>query len=212
MGRMSMSETGEGFVACSVGGCDRPTRARGLCATHYRAARRHGLGLVERAALPPCKVEGCGKASLTRGYCKSHYTALIKHGDPLARRQPKVEHPCAVEGCPNLTKRQYCNAHETRLRRHGDVHFKPPTKNGGPCQVEGCSRVAVTGGLCATHYRRLQAHGDTAERRPALSPEQIDIIQRNPERLTNQQLAERFGARSSTIVAVKSGRNWGWLA
>ncbi len=176
------SQAVEAVVLCSVEGCDRPTRARGFCATHYRAARRHWLGLAEKAAPKPCKVEGCDKTALTRGYCSAHYAALLKHGDALARRYPKANHPCAVDGCANMTKRQYCNAHEQRLRRYGDVNFKPA--------------------------RAVPTSGEHIPRRPSLSEDQVTYIQENP----TQQLAERFGARPSTIAAVKHGRTWGWLA
>jgi hypothetical protein len=65
---------------CSVEGCDRPHRARGLCTTHY--ARVHVYGWPDPTTppsppppLPPilCRVDGCTAKHFGYGYCQTHY-------------------------------------------------------------------------------------------------------------------------------------------
>ena len=46
---------------CTVHGCTRPTRAKGLCAPHYEHQRYHGHPVKKRARpqVRPCLVDGC---------------------------------------------------------------------------------------------------------------------------------------------------------
>lgn len=60
---------------CSVDGCVRATRARGLCNTHYHMRRRgkplapfEGMGTPD----PRCSFDGCSGAAIKRGLCGGH--------------------------------------------------------------------------------------------------------------------------------------------
>ena len=61
---------------CSVAGCSRPNRARGMCKKHYDQDwfRRN----------PPCFATGCQRKSFARGLCQMHY----KREERAAMRQP----------------------------------------------------------------------------------------------------------------------------
>lgn len=80
---------------CSM--CDKPSKAKGLCATHYMQQRRHGVpdddrwekyraGLLEhgnRKYRPgePCTAPDCDRPILARDLCSTHYTRLRYKGD-----------------------------------------------------------------------------------------------------------------------------------
>jgi hypothetical protein len=73
---------------CSVEGCERPNRCRGLCDSHYTRLRKFG-DVQAHLPLGPyrvkgCVVEGCEEPHTCRGYCRSHYYRFRRHGDPLA--------------------------------------------------------------------------------------------------------------------------------
>lgn len=66
---------------CKVEGCDRQSKARGMCLMHYKRDRygRHGVMGWPRKG-DPC--EHCEKPSVARGYCSSHYYQWQRYGDP----------------------------------------------------------------------------------------------------------------------------------
>ncbi len=63
-----------GKKACSVAGCKRAYRAKGLCFFHYKKWRR---GELEKR--PPrydtCGKEGCRKKVVAHGLCQEHHDA-----------------------------------------------------------------------------------------------------------------------------------------
>lgn len=74
---------------CKIEGCDKPSRGRGWCATHWARWRTHGdpntahrLGVDYRIAAR-CSVEGCDKTAKARELCNKHYKRWRTHGDPL---------------------------------------------------------------------------------------------------------------------------------
>lgn len=75
-----------GAPECSVEGCDRRSRGRGLCGKHYQRLRKHGSatpeGVQERDHYQgACVVEGCQYAACKRRMCSAHYQRLMKYGD-----------------------------------------------------------------------------------------------------------------------------------
>lgn len=59
---------------CSVDGCERLVRARGMCVKHYERWRRNGS--VELPPLPPrCEVLGCKLPARMEGRCRLHFGA-----------------------------------------------------------------------------------------------------------------------------------------
>jgi hypothetical protein len=79
-------DLGTGLL-CTVEGCERPARGRGLCGLHYQRLLAHGDPLYEwqRPTKEPatCAVEGCDAPAQHLGLCGKHYTRQHRHGDPL---------------------------------------------------------------------------------------------------------------------------------
>lgn len=70
---------------CSLSHCDRPLRARGLCATHYsRLMAGQDLNRKVNVSGGPCSVEGCERQRLFRNpdFCRLHYRRWRQTGDP----------------------------------------------------------------------------------------------------------------------------------
>lgn len=68
---------------CPEPQCDRPIRARGLCATHYQALRRSTQD-------GSCGVPECPGGDFTRGYCAKHYSRLMKFGSTDLPRRSRL--------------------------------------------------------------------------------------------------------------------------
>lgn len=64
---------------CSVLGCNKPSRTRGMCKNHFAVWWRQN-------GTTPCSVEGCARSSELRGYCLKHYSRWSRYGDPLITR------------------------------------------------------------------------------------------------------------------------------
>lgn len=127
---------------CTVPGCERALRARGMCATHYARWQKYGT-----TDLPPrpirgetCSVKGCARKA-TYGHsgqelCNGHYHRLWRSGSVGAaelKRWRVDPTPCVIDGCDTATKdlSGYCGKHLTRVKRHGspDVVIAPEDRD-----------------------------------------------------------------------------------
>jgi hypothetical protein len=139
---------------CSLDGCSRRVKARGLCNQHYLIDLAGGVG---------CSVDGCSGLSRTRGYCQVHYYRWHRTGDPgeaaLRRKPPRV---CRVDSCgnPAISRNDLCRTHADRLRVYGTI-------DGRLC---ACGVRAVSGvDLCREHYIADVTRRIGLGERPALS-------------------------------------------
>lgn len=72
---------------CSVEGCGKRVKGRGLCSAHGARLRKHGdptIKIVRMVQHGTCKIEGCGsEANSSRSWlCHSHYKRQYRYGDP----------------------------------------------------------------------------------------------------------------------------------
>ncbi len=77
---------------CSIGGCDEPHRAHGLCSKHDKQRRRdnEAAALGRGQGLTPCVVEECLRADIEgQGLCNLHYKRLRRTGSTTARERAK---------------------------------------------------------------------------------------------------------------------------
>lgn len=97
---------------CTLDGCEKPHKAKGLCGKHYEAQRSGGS--------EPCSVEGCHALRRTRGMCPKHYQRWRKTGsagpvdDLYVSNIGKV---CAGPDCVRkATRKGLCEAHYAMAR------------------------------------------------------------------------------------------------
>lgn len=83
-----------GNSTCSVDGCERPSRCRGWCGTHYGRWRVHGDVQADKPIVTKkprgeklCKVDGCDRLFIARGWCSAHYARWRRYGDPQGERE-----------------------------------------------------------------------------------------------------------------------------
>ena len=129
---------------CSVSGCNKAIVGRGLCDTHYRRWRRHGV--TDRLTVTPseCSVEGCSGKHFAKGYCSKHWQRSRKYGnavEPLKRLESVAE----------------------RLDAYTD-RSGPPFEDRGPCWMwtghlrHGYGSIVVAGKTRFAHRVSYEHH------------------------------------------------------
>lgn len=196
---------------CSVPGCDRPVKARGLCNGHYQRLMTHGdvqadrpLGGGAAGPRPECSVSGCHRSAVNRGLCRAHYERLRRDGDVRAdvplRPRSEERRLCAADGCDRPSQaRGMCQSHYNSWRQSGILPPGVPDVGelpGGPCEVEGCDSPAIGRGLCQSHYSRVRHRGDVQAEIP----------------VRRRRLASRYraGDRSARARAAKAADDRRW--
>ena len=110
---------------CSIDGCTRPLRAKGLCAPHYEHQRYHGhpTRKQSRPEVRPCLVDGCDADERVGGMCQRHYRRA------LAERKATVA--CTICEAASILERRGLSLTEAAaqvrkapawLRSHLDRH------------------------------------------------------------------------------------------
>ncbi len=181
---------------CTVDGCGRKHKARGLCQTHYDQLRT--AGLVNEAV---CTIEGCERALRCKGLCFMHYGRLRRFG-AVGEAATRFEHNhpavCTVEGCEReYVTRGLCHMHWDRLRRSGAVG-SPFTKQRCGCVV--CDHPEVE--EIDARLRRRREPGLGRERGPwldyGLTSAQIGHHRR--AHLDNEQYYARAAAEAVKLL------------
>jgi hypothetical protein len=79
---------------CSVDGCEKESRGRGWCGTHWLRWRKYGDPTfvkkpgVDYMIKGVCSIEDCGRPAHAHTYCHRHLYHYKRHGDPL--HTPKI--------------------------------------------------------------------------------------------------------------------------
>ena len=76
---------------CTIEGCDKHVRAKGLCQMHYVRVKKHGdphgggrrPDWSGRFRPKTCVIDGCGRPHQSLGYCATHYQRH-RAGQPLS--------------------------------------------------------------------------------------------------------------------------------
>ena len=110
---------------CRVDGCDRPSRALGMCTMHYQRVQNKGdagnASSQRSGVLGACVVDEREKVARSSGspYCEMRYYRLRRTGQ-LAAGPWHRRGPCAVDGCNQVEDELgYCPKHAARVKRHG---------------------------------------------------------------------------------------------
>lgn len=98
---------------CSVAGCDRKHRAKGLCDSHYRQLRR-GQELRPLQIFDPsirCAADECDRKIDAKGLCSTHYSQSRVYKDP-----------CHFNGCTKFARKMgLCEGHYDQKRNGKDL-------------------------------------------------------------------------------------------
>ena len=145
---------------CSIDGCTRPLKAKGLCSTHWWRDK-HGKSMQVdklRRSKSTCSVEGCSRETKGAGLCGMHYHRMRKNGEvgsAVPKRRIGInEGQCSARQCEK----------PAAIMGLCSVHYRRERLASSPaCAVEGCTHPAESRGWCSTHYRRWQACGDPGE-------------------------------------------------
>ncbi len=81
---------GGGKQACSIAGCKRAYRAKGLCFFHYNKWRRDELE-ARPGRYDTCGKEACKKKVVAHGLCQEHHAAW-----KASRKSAKLRAPAAA--------------------------------------------------------------------------------------------------------------------
>jgi hypothetical protein len=92
-------------MLCSLDGCEKPKRKRGLCSQHYEQWRRVSGKFAQ------CKHQGCPTTATSKGFCYTHYTLL---------RRARSDRPaCIVADCTRVEEATgLCYPHYQQARRY----------------------------------------------------------------------------------------------
>lgn len=174
-------------LTCSIEGCERPSRGRGLCSSHWTSWARSS---DER---PRCRIAGCDRAAISRGWCNSHYLQWRLHGDPT-HGKPRDRRP---------PEQQFADGYVVN----------PETG----CWEWTKDRWASGYGVIRHSYKRIVAHRLAYEMHKGSIPadSEVDHICRNracvnPVHLrlaTRQQNAENLGRNSNNSSGYR-GVSW----
>lgn len=132
------------ILACSVEGCDTPSRTRGWCMKHYQMQYR-GTPLGEVTTTADCA--RCGE-TFTASHGKKFCTRKCREEAKYAELRNDPERWAAY-----LEKLR--NGYTKTSDRPG--YIRPAPKEPEPCSDESCERVAKSRGLCSTHYNQTYA-------------------------------------------------------
>ena len=123
---MSKKET----KRCSVPGCQRKHKAKGLCNKHYIRQARTGAWVKPKKDKKKCSEEGCTADAVAKGLCNKHYKRMKKNGDTKETRRYGTK-KCSVRGCYNdHSYGGYCSKHAQRLKRTGSLGKSEEAKKG----------------------------------------------------------------------------------
>jgi hypothetical protein len=204
---------------CSVPGCGRPHRAKGLCNAHW-------LRMPERGT---CAVSGCGKGQRARGLCPNHWKRWRLHGNPLGGRttrgDPRRFIDVAVDydgtECllwPYSVNRQgygqvhydggFYRAHNLICRL---VHGAPPGPNAHA--AHGCGNRLC---IAPQHLRWATPPQNNADKilhgtlRATLTADVVKCIRKRLADFS-RELAAEYGISRSAIEYIRRVKSWRWL-
>jgi hypothetical protein len=159
---------------CSVEGCERGAKLKGMCTAHYRRWRKGKRGAEltaplqyhDREPAAHCLVEGCERRPTSKGMCHAHYKRWLRGtlNEKLTKPVETDDHGadvCSIPGCTQKVEcKGLCNAHYIRSRK-GTSMLRPLTVRGAKeakCRVPDCTSIVGkkgSFGFCSKHYRRL---------------------------------------------------------
>lgn len=226
---------------CSIPDCGKAHSARGWCRAHYQRWRRNGdplAGRVPPGTNVVCSIDGCERAADIRNLCPRHYRRWWAHGDPLVRKKPAngearrflmdVVLPYRGDDC--LTWPYYRDpSGYAKCGRMFVTKFVCEQENGpAPSPTHQSAHTCGRGNQgCVTprhlvwktpagNQRDRVTHGTSnrGERSATakLTREDVRTIrQMIAAGSTLKSIALRYGVHPTSILHIRSRKNWAWL-
>lgn len=137
-----------GIKKCAVDGCNKPSKCRGWCGTHYTRWARTGSPIGLKRIIYgdiECPIEGCKEKVRENGMCAKHAQRVRRYGDPNYVTPEDLRRQLSRNAQPTLNKvkpttyKKYLGRHEHRviaeqmlgrkLKRGEIVHHKDGNKH-----------------------------------------------------------------------------------
>jgi hypothetical protein len=215
---------------CSIANCGEPAQGRGLCKRHHEIWRR--------SQTPLCSVDGCADHSQARGLCPKHLARWYTKGDPSLGRVHKRsglrfihEHAVAYLGGDCLLwpygkteggygavriDRRQCGVHVVVCEL---VHGPKPDPSFEV--AHGCGNRACCNPKHLRWATRSDNHADKVQHGTALRGEkhhkarltETDVreIRALHGKLSQAEIARRYGLKPTVIGGILRRRSWKWL-
>lgn len=146
---------------CSVAGCERKVKVRGMCQSHYQKAVRAGEIVVQKRLNQKsltCYIKDCNNVAISKLLCNAHYQRVIYSEEVNAPLRHSTEGLCLFEGCDRKkSSKGLCLSHYSQKSRGKPltpILHKSGYTTRGICRIEGCETKVKATGLCASHYHR----------------------------------------------------------
>lgn len=112
---------------CKIEGCANPTKALGLCNSHYMRWWKSSDFMYARQRVEFCTVPDCGRRVKAQGWCAMHYARWKKHGDPMYLMIMRRGGCCELPECrQQVYARRLCRKHYTKQRLYGHANYAVP--------------------------------------------------------------------------------------
>ena len=165
-----MSDSSTFFKSCSVDGCDRKHKAKGLCSAHYKRRNKNNMKPVSNRVRGVCSVDSCDLPHSSLGFCKSH-AERARRGASLDVPLVKQRTSCSVEGCGRKHEAKgFCKLHSDRLKRGTPLNQPVEVQIHGrtSCSVQDCDNDYAHSGFCSKHIHIHKTYKLSAEQIYAL--------------------------------------------
>lgn len=226
---------------CSIPDCDKPSRQRGWCSTHYWRWWKHGDPLWSNPPTTTCTIPGCGKPHRSLGLCMAHYYRQKRNGNPLSGRATPGEperflrdsvltyngENCLIwpywrssdgYGRININRKSKIVSNVVCAKVHGPA----PTKFYEAAHSCGNGHLGCVNPHHLSWKTRADNHADKlihgthnrGERHKQVKLKEADVrfIRSMRGKIERVVLAERFGITASTIGQIQRRSIWAWLA
>ena len=217
---------------CTVEGCDKDIRAKGLCTKHY--ARKERTGTTDRLrGGDPKKCIHCGKThhattDKRRGLCRSCYEdrdIASQYGKFAVHKPRKPNDYWKAYSCDGKKKdgtscdrevvtknedgKYICNPHAQMYKKHGRIEYLERVK--GTCTIndDTCSKTYYGHGYCGSHWKRKENYGDPHKFHPRTNMQPSDkktctqcLIKKPIDQFANNKACKYDGKKAKCKMCI----------